>query len=261
MTTKRWSSGLIRHVDSFALRLADETWLRISVALVWLLTAVGVVHPFYREVGASYLTALGLPTWLMPLTCAIELVLGVVVWTQRPRRWLTLLQVGMILTFTLLLAVHEPLLLASPFGYLSKNLQILAILFIIDRVERDGAWSDVTRRWLRIAMAIVWITEGLFPKILFQQSIELAMVPRIGIESISPSILVGAMGVCQIASGILALVLTGQPRRLLLTAQALALIVLPLLVGLLEPTLYVHPFGPFLKNLPILTGTWLLRRW
>ena len=33
-----------------------------------------------------------------------------------------------------------------------------------------------------------------------------------------------------------------------------------LIVGLLEPTLYVHPFGPFVKNLPILTGTWLLRR-
>lgn len=230
------------------------------MALVWLLTAVSVVHPLYRAIGESYLTALGLPTWLMPLTCAGELVLGVVVWALRPRRWLTLLQVGMILTFTLLLAVHEPLLLASPFGYLSKNLQILAILLIIDRVERDGAWSDVTHRWLRIAMAIVWITEGLFPKILFQQSIELAMVPRIGIESISPSLLVGAMGVCQIASGLLALVLTGQPRRLLLTAQALALIVLPLLVGLLEPTLYVHPFGPFVKNLPILTGTWLLRR-
>lgn len=230
------------------------------MALVWLLTALGVVHPYYRQVGASYLTALGLPIWLMPLTCALELVLGIVVWSLRPRRWLTLLQVGMILTFTLVLAVHEPLLLASPFGMLSKNLQILAVLLLIDRVQREGGWSDETRRWLRIAMALVWLTEGLFPKLLFQQSIELSMVPRIGIVSVSPRVLVGALGVCQIASGILALVLTGAPRRLLLSAQALALIVLPLLVGLLEPSLYVHPFGPFLKNLPILVGTWLARR-
>ena len=61
-------------------------------------------------------------------------------------------------------------------------------------------------------------------------------------------------------SGVLALLLAGKPLKLLLTCQALALIVLPLAVGFLEPTLYVHPFGPFIKNMPILVGTWIVRR-
>jgi hypothetical protein len=144
---------------------------------------------------------------------------------------------------------------------LSKNLQFLVVLAVIDRVERDGDWTQQTRRWLRIGMAVVWMTEGLFPKLLFQQAIELSMVPRIGIHELSPRLLVGALGVCQLASGIAALLLRGKLLRLLLLGQVLALVCLPLAVGMLEPTLYVHPFGPFLKNIPILVGTWIVRRW
>ena len=227
---------------------------------MWIATALGVLHPYYRAIGGAYLKELGLPTALMPLTCAFELGLGVVVLLTRPRWWLTVCQSALVLGFTVILAIHEPLLLASPFGVLSKNLQILVVLAVIDRVARDGQWTAQTRSWLRVGMAVVWLTEGLFPKLLFQQQIELAMVPRIGITHISPSILVGALGIGQVLSGVLALLLAGKPLKLLLTCQAVALIVLPLAVGVLEPTLYVHPFGPFIKNMPILVGTWIVRR-
>jgi len=229
--------------------------------VVWLVTALSIGHPYYRTVGAQYLAKLGLPTLLMPLTCAGELVLGGLVLALRPRTWLTVLQGSLVLGFTAVLAMQEPLLLASPFGVLSKNLQFLVVLAVIDRVERDGDWTEQTRLWLRVAMAAVWMTEGLFPKLLFQQEIELSMVPRIGIHDLSPRLLVGALGVCQLASGIAALLLRGGLLRLLLLGQALALVCLPLAVGMLEPTLYVHPFGPFLKNIPILVGTWIVRRW
>jgi hypothetical protein len=32
------------------------------------------------------------------------------------------------------------------------------------------------------------------------------------------------------------------------------------LVALHEPMLWVHPFGPLTKNVPILAGTWLVLR-
>lgn len=237
-----------------------ETWLRASLSAVWIWTALAVLHPYYRLVGDSYLHALSLPSLLMYLTCAAELGLGIVVLVVRPVRWLVSLQAALVLSFSLILALKEPLLLASPFGMLSKNLQFLCVLYVLFLVEKHGSWTDLAKRYLRIGMAVVWLTEGLFPKLLFQQQIELQMVPRIGIEQISPSIIVGAMGVAQILSAVLALVLSGKWLRLLLLLQAGALLLLPLLVGFLEPSLYVHPFGPFSKNLPIFVGTLVVRK-
>ena len=238
----------------------EETWLRASLSAVWIWTALAVLHPYYREVGNFYLHALGLPSLLMTLTCGFELLLGVAVFFLRPQRLIVLLQAALVLSFTLILAVAQPILLASPFGMLSKNLQFLVVLWVLLLVEKEGHFSAQAQRILRVGMAVVWLTEGLFPKILFQQQIELQMVPRIGIHSVSASVLVGAMGASQILSAILALTLRGKWLRLLLLLQAAALIVLPIVVGFLEPTLYVHPFGPFSKNLPILVGTWVVRK-
>ncbi len=238
----------------------EETWLRASLSLVWIWTALAVLHPYYRSVGSSYLSQMGLPSLLMYATCAFELILGVAVLLLRPRVLLVGLQAAMVLTFSLILAVWQPLLLASPFGMLSKNLQFLCVLYVLFLVEKSGKWTPQAQLLLRIGMATVWLTEGLFPKLLFQQQIELQMVPRIGIHAVSPSVLVGMMGIGQLVSGILALTLSGKWLRLLLLLQACALVFLPLAVGFLEPTLYVHPFGPFSKNLPILVGTWVVRK-
>ncbi len=238
----------------------DETWLRAALSLVWIWTAVSVLHPYYRTVGNAYLIAMGLPSLVMYLTCVFELLLGLAVFVFRPRLLLVSLQTAMVLSFTLILAVWQPLLLASPFGMLSKNLQFLCVLWVLFLVEKSGTWTKNARTLLRIGMAVVWLTEGLFPKLLFQQQIELQMVPRIGIHAVSPSVLVGLMGAGQIVSGILALTLSGKWLRLLLLLQVCALVFLPLAVGFLEPTLYVHPFGPFSKNLPILVGTWVVRK-
>ncbi|MEW5743473.1 MAG: DoxX-like family protein [Myxococcota bacterium] len=40
-----------------------------------------------------------------------------------------------------------------------------------------------------------------------------------------------------------------------MSAQVAALVVLPVLVGWQDPTLFVHPFGPLTKNLPVIAGT------
>jgi hypothetical protein len=66
------------------------------------------------------------------------------------------------------------------------------------------------------------------------------------------------MGACEVLSGVAALLLRGRPLRWLLGAQLAALVVLPALVGWLDPRLWVHPFGPLTKNVPILVGTAVL---
>lgn len=228
-------------------------WLQAGCASIWLTTALGVLHPYYREVGHAWLARLGLPDLAMFLACAAELALGLAVLLLPPSRLLVWLQVAPVLGFTATLAALEPLLLAHPFGVLSKNLPFIALVLGAWRVAREG-WSPRALWTLRAGMAVVWVTEGLFPKLLFQQPLELAVVER-HVSVVPASTFLLAMGAAQLLSGVAALVLKGAPLRWLLGAQLAALALLPLLVSWHEPTLWVHPFGPLTKNLPILFGT------
>ncbi len=85
---------------------------------MWLATAVSVLHPSYREIGQSYLDRIHMPEWLMWVTCAFELILGLRVALGPAKTWITVLQASMIVCFTAILAVSDPMLLAHPFGVL-----------------------------------------------------------------------------------------------------------------------------------------------
>lgn len=232
---------------------AELTWLKAGCASIWLTTALGVLHPAYRAVGHDFLARLGLPDWLMVVTCAGELALAVVLLARPPEAWLAALQAGAVVTFTVILAALEPMLLVHPYGVLSKNYPFLALVAVTWLVAREG-WTPRVTWLLRGGMALVWMTEGLFPKVLFQQPLELAVVSGSGLVPMDPSTFLRLLGVAQLASGVAALALRGWPLLALVGAQAAALVVLPALVSWQDPTLWVHPFGPMTKNLPILAG-------
>jgi len=237
----------------------DARLLRYGVAFVWLATGVLVVHPAYRSEGVSSLRRMHLPGILMYATCAFEVALAARVAFARSTAWLTWLQVGMIASFTVLLAMSEPWLLASPFGVLTKNVPIVACIVAAHRLEREG-WTPRAMWILRAGVAAIWLTEGLGPKILLQQPVELAIAVRSGLSFGHPSAMLRAIGVAQVLSGLAALALRGRPLRILLGAQIAALVVLPLAVSWQLPLLWVHPFGPFTKNVPILVGTLVVLR-
>ena len=231
----------------------------MSVALVWLVTAATCASAFYRHVGAQYLARLHLGTGWMVATCVAEGALGVLLLARPFGRWLALGQIAAVTVFTGLLAALEPMLLVSPFGMLSKNVSFVLVVWAAHRLARGDAERAVLPL-VRVAAALPWLSEGLFPKLLFQQQVELSMAPALGLVFASPGVIVGALGIAQIASGILALTLRGRPLRWLLVGQGVALVALPAVVGGLAPWLWVHPFGPFSKNLPILAATWVAWR-
>jgi hypothetical protein len=239
--------------------LRDEALLRRGVALVWLATGLGVLHPYYRQVGAEYLRPLGMPDALMWATCAGEVVLAWVLWGRRTDRLQALAQTAPVIAFTLILGIEAPRLLAHPFGVLSKNLPLVGAIWAAQALARRG-WDDRASRLLRGSMAIVWLTEGLFPKLLFPSPLEIEVVAALGVSTKVALGMIHAAGVAQIASGVGVLLLRGRPLRLLLGALLAALIVLPLLVTRTHPEMWVHPFGPLTKNFPILAGTWVLMR-
>lgn len=247
-------------------REGPEALLRWGAASIWLLTGLLVLHPSYRVVGLAWLDRFALPGWLMWAACAGEVALGVTLVVASPRSrpllWAQLLPMAF---FTTLLAWKEPLLLAHPFGILSKNLPLAALALARWRAASEG-WTPRALWTLRAGMAVVWLTEGLFPKILFQQPMELAVVQRSGLVPFDASHFLVLLGLAQLLSGIAALALKpthpSQQRWLswLLLAQAAALVVLPVLVSLDALELWVHPFGPLTKNVPLLLGTLAVRR-
>lgn len=235
----------------------DSRLLRGSIEFVWLFTGLAVLHPYYREIGHEYLGRLGLPDSVMYATCVFEVLLGLRVAFGPASGWITLLQVAMIGTFTVILACLEPLLLLHPFGILTKNIPLVAVILTAWLLEREG-WTPRTTWVLRVGMALIWITEGLLPKIVWIQDSEIEVVRRSGMVSIEPVLFLHLLGGVLTLSGVLALVLRGWPLRTLLAAQMLALIALPVLVSLPEPRLWFHPFGPMTKNVAIIAGTAVL---
>ena len=233
--------------------------MQASVATVWILTGVLVVHPYYRQIGSGYLGRVHLPDWLMYATCAAEVVLGWRVLFGRPSTWLCILQAGMVISFTAILGISDPALLVHRFGILTKNLPLLAVLGTAWLVDREG-WSPRARWLLRGGMAVIWVTEGLLPKVFFQNADEIATVAQSGLVSSDPSRFLVFMGITQAVSGIAALILEGRPLRILLWCQVTALVLLPILVSIQDPLLWVHPFAPMWKNVPIIVGTFLLVR-
>jgi hypothetical protein len=235
--------------------------MRVGIAFPWLATAISVLHPAYREIGAAWLARLGVPDDVMFATCAVELVLAIWILSTRPWWVQSALQLTMLASFTAILAWMEPMLLAHPFGVLTKNVPLAMLILARETHARDGL-SERTTWLLRAGVAFIWISEGLFPKIALQQQMELDVVARSGLVTMmSPSDFLWWLGVAQAISG--AIVLLLRPGRLLaalLIGQAFALVVLPVLVSLHEPTLWVHPFGPLIKNVPILCATLLLAR-
>ena len=175
----------------------------------------------------------------------------------RPVRWLVSLQAALVLSFSLILALKEPLLLASPFGMLSKNLQFLCVLYVLFLVEKHGSWTDLAKRYLRIGMAVVWLTEGLFPNFCFSSRSNFRWFResnRTIIASISSVLWVWHRFCLRLR---LCCPENGCGFLLLLQAGALCCC---RCWWVLEPSLYVHPFGPFSKNLPIFVGTLVVRK-
>jgi uncharacterized membrane protein YphA (DoxX/SURF4 family) len=234
----------------------DRFALRFAIAFIWLATGLGVLHPYYREVGRQYLEPLGLPDMAMFAACVMEVLLGLAVLLLSPRWWLTICQVALIAGFTVVLAIQEPRLLVNPFGVLSKNVSIISLIITAQLVEIEG-WTARACWILRIGMAFIWFWEGLMVSVFFpsQELYDILAILMRGFPLGDPKLLLMVAGIGEAASGVAALVLRGRLLRVVLTFQILGLIVICLSVSAFNPLLWFHPFGPITKNIPLMIGT------
>ena len=138
--------------------------------------------------------------------------------------------------------------------------QPMPVSAFVHPASQSLARRDAVLGWiaplLRLSVAFMWLIAGVVS--LGPQSGEgLALLRQVGIPAAAaPLVLVGA-AMFDIVLGILTLL----PRRtrLLWTAQILLVLLYTAIISVFLPELWLEPFGPVAKNVPILVVLWLLR--
>jgi uncharacterized protein YbjT (DUF2867 family) len=115
--------------------------LRLSIAVVWVATAI--VSAFVYPAADSYalLASTGVPEHLRPLmlygASVFDLLLGLGTLFLRRRRWLWLVQLALIGFYTIVIAIRLPAFLVHPYGPLTKNLPMLAAIWLLYELEKE----------------------------------------------------------------------------------------------------------------------------
>ena len=119
--------------------------LRVSVALVWIVT--GIVSLGIYPVAESYalLARVGLTGALASLAlygaALLDLALGLGVLLMRRRRWLWRAQMLVIAAYTLIITIALPEFWLHPYGPVLKNLPLLAALLMLHEFDEKPQWN------------------------------------------------------------------------------------------------------------------------
>lgn len=121
-------------------------------------------------------------------------------------------------------------------------------------VERPGALTMARLAWLlpclKLGLAVVWIVTGIVSAWVHPMADSLDLLHRTGVPaSLSLLMLYGAAGL-DIALGVAVLV---APGRRLWLAQAVLIFFYTAVISWRLPEFWSHPYGPILKNIPMLT--------
>lgn len=131
--------------------------------------------------------------------------------------------------------------------------------FIADEHVRDARMAALLG-WLlpvlRASVAVVWIVTGVISLGLYPTSESYALLARVGVTGvIAPPVLYGA-AVLDLALG--AGVVLLRRRRWLWLVQIAVMLGYTALITWKLPEFWLHPYGPLLKNVPMLAAIWLL---
>lgn len=115
--------------------------LRLSIAFVWIATAIVSAFVYPAAQSFELLARTGIPPPLQPLmlygAAAFDLLLGLGILFLRRRRWLWLAQLALIGFYTVVIAFKLPAFLVHPYGPLTKNLPMLAAIWMLYELEKE----------------------------------------------------------------------------------------------------------------------------
>jgi uncharacterized protein YbjT (DUF2867 family) len=126
--------------------------------------------------------------------------------------------------------------------------------------ERSGMRQSAQLNWLlpmlRVSIALVWIVTGIVSFGLYPVEESYVLLARVGVTGwLAPVMLYGA-AMMDFVFGIATLLM--KRRRLLWLAQIGVILFYTAIISWRLPEFWLHPYGPLLKNLPMLAAIWLL---
>jgi uncharacterized protein YbjT (DUF2867 family) len=109
---------------------------------------------------------------------------------------------------------------------------------------------------LSVSIALVWIITGIVSLGLYPVEESYALLARVGITGMLAPVMLYGAALMDIGFGIATLVM--RRRRLLWLAQLAAILFYTAIISWRLPEFWLHPYGPLLKNLPMLAAIWML---
>lgn len=115
-------------------------------------------------------------------------------------------------------------------------------------------------RWLlpllRLSIALVWIATGIVSAFVYPAEDSYSLLERVGVpDSLMPLMLYGA-ALLDVMLGVAILFVR---RKWIWSVQLIVIVFYSVVIGWRLPEFLWHPYGPILKNLPMLAAIWLLR--
>jgi hypothetical protein len=107
----------------------------------------------------------------------------------------------------------------------------------------------------RYTLAAVWLATGALSLGIFPQQESLDLLAKVGLHGNAALVALYGSAALDVLLGILTL---ARPSKMLWRAQAALVLGYSVIIAIYLPAYWLHPFGPVLKNLPILLLLWLL---
>jgi uncharacterized protein YbjT (DUF2867 family)/uncharacterized membrane protein YphA (DoxX/SURF4 family) len=210
----------------------------------YVMDIVGPVPMTYKEMLAAYRSVMALPPALwLPVPMSVMRV-GAVLAAKLPQRvfapdTLRMLENG---------NTGNPAALTNLLGHAPKGADAWFAGIDPDmlRAEAIAAWMLPL---LRLALAVVWIVTGILSLGIYPQEASLAMLAQVGLHGPAAAIALYGAALLDYALGIATL---AAPSRFVWRTQMLLVLGYTVIISLFLPGYWLHPFGPVLKNIPIL---------
>jgi hypothetical protein len=119
------------------------------------------------------------------------------------------------------------------------------------------AMSNAEYRVIRYALAAVWLVTGLVVLFVYPREDGMQLLSLVGLTGAAADIALLLGAILDLIMGVLTLTMRA---RWLWRAQMLLIAAYTAIISIFLPEFWMHPFGPLLKNIPILALLWLLVR-
>ena len=235
--------------------------LEFSLVLIWAITFASLwVAESARDEVIRLTSLLGIGEWTVWVLQVLAALLAASALHGIRSSGVVAVHAALIAGVSGLAALADSSLLVHPLGPFVLNVFLTLVTYLAYRLRSSG-WSAHLARMMVGAVALIWLFQGLVPKVLFQDPLDLDLLETFTAGRGEPTQLLLGLGVLEILLGLLTLVLRRLWLRRLLIAEAGLLVVLGGFSGILDPALWWDPFVPVPKTLLVGATALILARW